>query len=81
MSLTHLWDSILQFLELGGEKFSLEKITDELIIKIDDIDYKSATRNNKSNLKKDEIELLTQMYEDQDSNPNSNFILSYIKID
>ena len=30
MSLTHLWDSILQFLEFGDEEFSLEEITDEL---------------------------------------------------
>ena len=60
---------------------SIKKITDELIIKIDDIDYKSATRDNKSNLKKDEIELLAQMYDDRKSNPNSNFVLAYIKID
>ena len=29
MSLNHLWDSILQFLEMGEERFSLEQITDE----------------------------------------------------
>ena len=34
MSLTHLWDSILQFLEFGDEEFSLEKITDELNSKV-----------------------------------------------
>jgi len=59
---------------------SIKKITDELIIMIDDITADPTNQPNK-NLKKDEIELLTQMYEDQDSNPNSNFVLTYIKID
>ena len=30
MSLNHLWDSILHFLEFGDEEFSLEGIIDEL---------------------------------------------------
>ena len=34
MSLNHLWDSILQFLEFGDEEFSLEKIIDELNSKV-----------------------------------------------
>ena len=34
MSLNHLWDSILQFLEFANEEFSLEKISDELNSKV-----------------------------------------------
>ena len=33
VSLTHLWDSILQFLEFGDEEFSLEKIIEDLIVR------------------------------------------------
>ena len=34
MSLDHLWDSILHFLESGDEEFSLEGIIDELNSKV-----------------------------------------------
>lgn len=60
---------------------SVYKITTDLLINMsDEIAVDSTTRPNR-NLKKHEVELLTQMYEDQDNNPNSKFVLSYIKID
>ena len=34
MSINHLWDSILQFLGIGDESFSLEKMIDELNSKV-----------------------------------------------
>jgi len=59
---------------------SIKKITNELVKKMEDIEFKSDRESNK-NLKLDEVALLSQMYDDRKSNPNSNFVLAYIKID
>jgi len=59
---------------------SIKKITNELVKKMEDIEFKSDRESNK-NLKLDEVALLSQMYDDRKSNPNSNFVLAYLKID
>ena len=59
---------------------SVKKITNELVKKMEDIEFKSDRESNK-NLKLDEVALLSQMYDDRKSNPNSNFVLAYLKID
>ena len=59
---------------------SIKKITNELVKKMEDIEFKSDRESNK-NLKLDEVALLSQMYDDRKSNPNSHFVLAYIKID
>ena len=60
---------------------SVYKITTDLLINMsDEINFDPTDQPNR-NLKKHEVELLTQMYEDQDNNPNSKFVLSYLKID
>ena len=59
---------------------SIKKITNELVKKMEDIEFKSD-RESKKNLKLDEVALLSQMYDDRKSNPNSNFVLAYLKID
>jgi len=59
----------------------VKKTAEEILIKMLDIDFKSARSETNSDLKKDEVELLTQMYDDRESNPNSHFVLTYLKID
>jgi len=61
---------------------SVFTITSELLKNVvNNHDFESVTRAFNNDLKKDEVELLTQMYDDRESNPNSKFVLTYLKID
>jgi len=59
----------------------VKKTAEEIVIKMSDIDFKSARSETNSDLKKDEVSLLTEMYDDRKRHPNQQFVLAYLKID
>ena len=58
----------------------VKKTAEEIVIKMSDIDFKSA-RSETNSVKSDEVSLLTEMYDDRKRHPNQQFVLAYLKID